>query len=135
MRFLRYVGGEYFRPHVDGVYQTPDGAARSYFTLHLYLNDGEDVSGEGDKERRSPFVGEVEGEPEQPLKGGATTFHAPENLWQLSSVARRVDVVPKVGRVLIFQHRNMAHSGDDVLVGVKYTMRTDVMYAKEVEEK
>jgi hypothetical protein len=39
-----------------------------------------------------------------------------------------MDVDPKAGRVLIFQHRNLYHSGDDVLAGVKYTMRTDIMY-------
>ncbi|GME36678.1 hypothetical protein GTA08_BOTSDO02214 [Neofusicoccum parvum] len=142
MRFLRYEGGEYFRPHCDGAYETPDKSARSFFTLHLYLNDGEEVVGDGDEERRSPFIGEVEGEPETPLKGGATTFHGPEDMWTLSfgdpgpEVKRkRVDVVPKVGRVLLFQHRNMMHSGDDVVAGVKYTMRTDVMYTKEAKEE
>ena len=81
--------------------------------------------GDGDEERRSPFVGEVEGEPETPLKGGATTFHGPEDMWTLSfgdpgpeAKRKRVDVVPKVGRVLLFQHRNMMHSGDDVVAGV-----------------
>jgi hypothetical protein len=39
-----------------------------------------------------------------------------------------VDVDPKAGRVLIFQHRDLYHCGDDVLKGVKYTMRTDIMY-------
>lgn len=38
MRFLKHVGGEYFRPHCDGSYETPDRKERSYFTLHLYLN-------------------------------------------------------------------------------------------------
>ncbi|EAT78503.2 hypothetical protein SNOG_14266 [Parastagonospora nodorum SN15] len=40
-RFLKYVGGEYFKAHCDGCYETPDGEERSYFTLHLYLNDPE----------------------------------------------------------------------------------------------
>jgi hypothetical protein len=43
----------------------------------------------------------------------------------------RIDVVPKTGRVLMFQHRDILHSGDDVESGVKLTMRTDIMYAKE----
>lgn len=38
LRFLRYEGGEYFRPHFDGNYVTPDGKERSLFTIHLYLN-------------------------------------------------------------------------------------------------
>lgn len=142
LRFLRYEGGEYFRPHQDGVYETPDKSQRSFFTLHLYLNDGEEVRGEKDRDRRSPFIGEIEGEPDEPLRGGATTFHGPEDLWTLSfgepdpSVSRRrVDIVPRVGRVLLFQHRHMIHSGDDVVAGVKYTMRTDVMYTKEAKEE
>lgn len=42
-----------------------------------------------------------------------------------------MDVVPKAGRVLLFQHRGLIHSGDDVTRGTKLTMRTDIMYAKE----
>ncbi|MBE7179674.1 MAG: hypothetical protein INR71_00415, partial [Terriglobus roseus] len=57
MRFLKYEGGEYFRPHCDGTYETPDGMERSMFTLHLYLND-----------RTS--------NPQNPLLGGATAFHS-----------------------------------------------------------
>jgi hypothetical protein len=58
------------------------------------------------------------------LKGGATTFHSYD-------MKRRMDVVPKAGRVLLFQHRFLLHSGDDVVKGTKLTMRTDIMYAKE----
>ncbi|KAF1966634.1 hypothetical protein BU23DRAFT_560050 [Bimuria novae-zelandiae CBS 107.79] len=104
MRFLKYVGGEYFKAHNDGAYETPDGKERSYFTLHLYLND---ATGQ--------------------LKGGATTFYD-------YNMNRKIDVVPKSGRVLIFQHRSLLHSGDDVVKGIKYTMRTDIMYTKERKE-
>ena len=38
MRFLKYVGGEYFRPHMDGNYTSADGKERSFYTLHIYLN-------------------------------------------------------------------------------------------------
>lgn len=119
MRFLKYVGGEYFRPHCDGSYETPDRKERSYFTLHLYLNDQltrEDVEGM-DKEARKEAV-------RTKLFGGATTFHNIE-------MNQRLDVNPKCGKVLIFQHRDLLHSGDDVLRGVKYTMRTDLMYSIE----
>ena len=40
----------------------------------------------------------------------------------------KIDVDPKVGRVLIFQQKGLLHSGDDVVRGVKYTMRSDIMY-------
>lgn len=87
------------------MYETPDKTERSYFTLHLYLNDNEHQS---DNEQ---------------LEGGATTF------WSMS-MKQRLDVQPKIGSVLLFQQRNLIHSGDDVLRGTKLTMRTDVMYSK-----
>ncbi|KAL9012148.1 MAG: hypothetical protein Q9173_003061 [Seirophora scorigena] len=112
MRFLRYFDGNYFRrgspanPHetLDG---SADGGTEegkiSFFTLHLYLNEpGEDSM----------------------LEGGATTFHA------LDWSGRKFDVVPKVGRVLLFQQKGLLHSGADVKRGIKFTMRTDVMYKK-----
>lgn len=92
--------------HCDGTYETPDRTERSHFTLHLYLNDAMSQVGQ------------------ETLEGGATTFHGLDG-W------RRMDVVPKTGRVLLFQHRGLLHSGDDVIKGTKLTMRTDIMYAKE----
>lgn len=55
------------------------------------------------------------------LQGGATSFLSRDE-------RRKMDVDPKAGRVLIFQHRNLYHSGDNVLSGIKYTMRTDIMH-------
>ncbi len=77
---------------------------KTFFTLHLYLNDSVAVVGDG-----------VE------LEGGATSFLS-------SDETRKLDVDPKKGRVLIFQHRGLCHSGDEVRKGTKYTMRTDIMY-------
>ncbi|KAI9817102.1 MAG: hypothetical protein M1827_001214 [Pycnora praestabilis] len=129
MRFLKYTPGNYFRRelslltswrktrcsdmltmetgHCDGCYETPDKKERSYFTLHLYLNDSSS---------------DPEGEP---LKGGETTFHSWHDSWEDKE---RLDVEPKIGRVLIFQQRNLIHAGEELVSGVKYTMRTDMMY-------
>jgi len=109
-RYLKYVGGEYFKAHCDGTYETPDRSERSYFTLHLYLNDAIGPNG--------PRL----------LEGGATTFYS-------YSMDKRIDVMPKCGRVLLFQHRNLLHSGDDVVSGTKLTLRTDLMYALEAGGK
>ncbi|KAL8952488.1 MAG: hypothetical protein Q9222_001591 [Ikaeria aurantiellina] len=111
MRFLKYTTGQYFRPHCDGTYVTPDGSEMSYYTLHLYLNDSE---------CSTPGTG---------MEGGATRFHSLS--WDES---KYFDIDPKVGRVLIFQHRNLLHSGDDVAKGTKFTLRTDLMYAKIKDE-
>jgi hypothetical protein len=47
----------------------------------------------------------------------------------------KIDVQPQCGRVLMFQHRGLLHSGDDVVSGTKLTMRTDLMFAKEEAEE
>lgn len=156
LRFLRYGGGDYFRPHFDGCYVTPDGKERSLFTIHLYLNG----DGDQDMEELKPHLeraekkkglfpkdGEIdlteieshgveigcEGCPSaleslnqgDTLIGGATSFLAGFNSKD------SVRVFPKTGSVLIFQQRNLFHSGDDVFRGVKYTLRTDMMYVNE----
>lgn len=96
--------------HADGAYQTPDGSERSFFTFHLYMN------GHGKINITSATNDDT-------LQGGATTFHS-------HNVMRRYDALPKTGRVLIFQHRGLWHSGDDVVQGVKYTVRSDIMYKR-----
>ncbi|KAJ6015699.1 Prolyl 4-hydroxylase alpha subunit [Penicillium herquei] len=150
LRFLRYEGGDYFRPHWDGAYVTPDGNKRSLFTIHLYLNG----DGEQDMEELMPEIeraekrnllfrgGEVDlmdieetqsdsdlqspndadARSKERLLGGATSF--------MGDYRGRdaVRVFPKTGSLLIFQQRNLMHSGDDVFRGIKYTVRSDVMY-------
>ncbi|KAF7186021.1 hypothetical protein HII31_12650 [Pseudocercospora fuligena] len=123
MRFLKYVGGEYFRPHCDGSYETPDRKERTYFTLHLYLNNAgaptpEELAEMDPKDRLKAA--------KLALTGGATTFHS-----MSCNPDRDFDILPKTGRILLFQHRNLLHSGADVVQGVKYTMRTDLLYAME----
>jgi predicted 2-oxoglutarate/Fe(II)-dependent dioxygenase YbiX len=52
--------------------------------------------------------------------GGTTRFHDFE-----------VDVVPRTGSALLFQHR-LLHEGCEVRSGVKYVLRSDVMYASPI---
>jgi hypothetical protein len=106
--------------HCDGTYITPDGRERTFYTLHLYLNDSVNANPASTTEKEAaPF-------PELLIKGGATTFHS-------NDMSRRLDVDPKAGRVLIFQHRGLLHSGDEVLEGVKYTMRSDLLFEFDEE--
>lgn len=96
-----------FVAHYDGAYseKVDDKVFKTFFTIHLYLNDSAAAAG-----------GQAE------LVGGATSF--------VSSYGdgRKVDVDPKAGRVLIFQQQGLYHAGDDVVKGIKYTMRTEIMY-------
>ena len=52
------------------------------------------------------------------FEGGNTTFF---------SGSEEIGVVPKIGRVLVFQH-DLPHEGSLLVQGTKYTMRTDIMY-------
>jgi len=84
------------------------------FTLHLYLNESDE---------------------ENPLVGGATTFHDPctcgKGKWESCDCETgKFDVEPRVGRVLLFQQRGLEHSGADVSEGLKMTMRTDLLFKK-----
>jgi len=123
MRFLKYGPGQFFSgrssfssplmlclwltfplvAHCDGPYREDDNI-KTIFTVHLYLNDSKAEAGE-----------------EAELVGGATSFLSRDE-------QRKVDVDPKAGRVLIFQHRGLYHEGAEVFQGIKYTMRTDIMY-------
>ena len=97
LRFLKYSPGEYFKPHRDGSYRRPDGTETSFITIQLYLNEG--------------------------FEGGNTTFMSSFN----GSSKGDVGVIPKIGRILVFQH-DLLHEGSLLVGGTKYTMRTDVMY-------
>jgi hypothetical protein len=122
--------------HCDGSYQTPgrDPEERSFVTLHLYLNDSLQAITPAESTSNTdmsfpPLVANSESSAPVlvTLQGGATTFHSMD-------MKRRLDVDPKVGRVLLFQHKGLLHSGDYVTAGIKYTMRTDLMYELELPD-
>lgn len=104
LRFLRYDPGQEFKPHFDGSYARDNGEI-SYLTVQLYLNEG--------------------------FKGGATTFL--ENHGRCDFGDNDVDCVPKIGRVLVFQH-DILHSGSKLKKGRKYCLRTDVMFSKDARQ-
>ncbi|KAJ2930910.1 hypothetical protein H1R20_g6174, partial [Candolleomyces eurysporus] len=99
--FLRYGPGHYFKPHCDGLVELEEENQKAFVTLHMYLNDRDE---NGVK-----------------LEGGSTRFWTPNKKHFL-------DVEPKIGRVLVFQQRMLVHSGEEVLAGMKYTMRSDFMF-------
>lgn len=117
LRFLKYTSGMYFREHCDGSYVTPDGTEMSFLTVHIYLNSQakDDVPGPKDVH-----------ESNWPLKGGATRFFGNGNNYY--------DVNPETGACLVFQHRGLYHSGEEVDQGTKYTVRTDIMYCRGEDE-
>ena len=99
LSFLKYLPGEYFKPHEDGYYIRPDNSEISYITVQIYLNDLKEED------------------------GGATTFIKDT----YNKIYQDYSVIPKVGRVLLFEHE-LEHEGSILKNGLKYCIRTDVMY-------
>lgn len=94
---------------------TPDGKAQTFFTLHLYLNDSAQALGIPEPEEGStdPRLVDSKDKPAELCRGGATTFHSTRG------DDKKIDVDPLTGRVLIFQHRRLLHSGAEVRAGIK----------------
>lgn len=99
-RFYRYQSGQTFRPHWDGMYERHDWES-SQLSLLIYLSDD--------------FV------------GGETIFYQDTGMRKPCQETRQAVVVPQQGQVLIFEHQQL-HEGAPVSSGIKYVLRTDVMY-------
>lgn len=132
LRFLGYVGGEYFRPDWDSNYITPDEEEEeSFYTLHLYLNgDGEQGPQELMQVSKKAEIGpeaNVNMNPEGKLLGGTTSFSTSHK-----EGCGIVQGFPKTGSALVFHQYHLLHDGDPVFRGVKYTLRTDIMYREVV---
>lgn len=77
------------------------------YTLHLYLNGSAAEAGRENAD----------------MVGGATRFHSFDH-------GRWFDVHPRAGRVLVFVHKGMYHSGEEVVEGIKVSVRADVMFRR-----
>ena len=101
LRFYRYGPGQKFDWHRDGTFPRGDGAT-SRFTFMVYLNEA--------------------------CEGGETLFRdLPIYGDDGRSYPSELAVRPRTGMALLFHHPLM-HKGDTVREGVKYVLRTDVMY-------
>ncbi|KAF9114891.1 hypothetical protein BGX27_009536, partial [Mortierella sp. AM989] len=102
LRFLKYGPGDKFQPHMDGEYRRTDGSNHvTKITVQFYLN--------------------------QDCQGGATSFLEERMAWSEDENGKKVAVPPKPGQVLVFQH-NLVHEGSTVTEGVKYVIRSDILY-------
>ncbi len=101
--FLRYNKDEHYGKHVDISYEDEKTGQRSFITVQLYLNED--------------FV------------GGETRFDQEVGFTRMED-KKYLDVVPKTGSVLLFEHE-LTHEGCAVKTGTKYAVRIDVMYQKQ----
>ncbi|KAJ7135865.1 hypothetical protein C8R44DRAFT_869565 [Mycena epipterygia] len=109
LRFLRYPKGGYFRQHVDAHYRDEKTKQRTFYTLQFYLPS--DASGS-----KESFA---------PAEGGTTRF-----LTRVAPKTAYADIESVPGRVLVFQHAELWHTGEEVTSGVKCTVRSDILYER-----
>jgi len=106
LRVLKYKASDTFELHQDGSYSRTSTSAekqRSFLTLQIYLNSGGGVD----------------------FTGGATRVFC-----STDEPVVVADVVPRAGRVLLFQH-NIWHTGEAVSDGEKLVLRTEILFAEE----
>lgn len=106
LRFLRYHPGQSFERHRDGVFQRVPLEEESRLTLLLYLNEG--------------------------YEGGFTTFYSAAGNDGNKLTGKEPDavpVIPATGLALIQDHR-LLHGVPPLLKGVKYVVRTDIMFKR-----
>ena len=131
-RILKYSPGERFELHQDGSYHIEAGCVgdnraeqQSFVTLQLYLNDGGGISFTGGATR---FIEPCRSSsyPSSPSLTPKTVDIAGPDSYK----AKVFDVVPMAGRLLLFQH-NCWHEGEIVTSGIKYVLRSEVLFSKE----
>eukprot|EP00892_Ulva_mutabilis_P004655 jgi/Ulvmu1/2561/UM014_0012.1 len=115
LRFYRYAEGQRFGKHVDGSQDLPGGLVTGY-TLLVYLN------GRGSRKGSRPAKGGAAAA--AGLSGGETVFYDERG-------ARMHAVAPQAGMALLHLHGDecLEHEGAAVQAGVKYVLRSDVVFA------
>lgn len=98
LRFYRYSEGQIFKIHFDAPFERNENE-KSFLTLIFYLNDS--------------------------FEGGETAFFHYRGSADKALV--KYKCFPKQGKALIFDHKQL-HEGSEVTEGMKYVLRTDVMY-------
>lgn len=115
-RLCKYNPGGHFAPHYDGHYLRTS-KVRSMKTFMIYLNGG--------------------------FEGGKTNWVDENQMLfqdQETGIFRAEDryitgsVVPESGIALVFNH-HLLHEGERLRSGVKYILRTEVMYEKQIEKQ
>lgn len=102
-RVYKYVKGNAFTPHVDERMELPgEGGLQTFFTFMIYLNEK--------------------------VSGGETTFFDRRRKGSKKLNVNRV-IKPRIGMGLAFDHL-LFHEGSVVTAGVKYVLRSDLVYSK-----
>lgn len=103
-RCLRYEKGDFFKRHRDGSYTERDERGAAYRAQSFVTMMLYLNSGGAD------------------FQGGGTSF--------FNARGDGFTTAPRAGSVLLFEHF-LEHQGDELLGGVKYAIRSDVMYKRD----
>ena len=124
IRIYRYLPGQCFGKHIDESNRDPEGRGSTQLTVLVYLN-GED----------STKYPETVGTRTIALLGGHTIFyHDPPSKFSKKNIQKEPEVcaiiIPETGKVVLHAHgdRCLTHEAAVVVQGVKYVLRTDVVY-------
>jgi hypothetical protein len=142
LRLFRYYPGAVYRPHIDGAWPGSglladgsytddafDAEQHSRLTFLVYLSDGFEggtttyfLAGDDSAEQGK-----------EPSKDGKDQDG--DSGSKVGHIEVR-KVKPQLGAVLVFPHGSasgsLVHEGSAVLTGVKYVIRTDVLYSSQV---
>jgi len=112
IRIYKYEKGMSFGRHYDGSSDIDRFAGSTELTVLIYLSS---------------------------CRGGATRFHPPQqtggrgkkNRKGNESEGRGVAFIPEAGSILMHMHgdRCLEHEADPVIKGIKYVLRTDIVFA------
>ncbi|XP_059304880.1 uncharacterized protein LOC132056619 isoform X1 [Lycium ferocissimum] len=115
IRFYRYKAGQRFGRHIDESVDIGEGK-RTHYTLLIYLSGGSKSKTKVDKDSQGSLS--------ETLVGGETVFYGPRN-------ALVAEVPPTEGMALLHIHGDkcMLHEARNVTKGIKYVLRSDVVFA------
>lgn len=117
-RFYRYSEGDFFKPHTDGAW--PGSRIVNRQLVH---------DAYGDRESQMTFLLFLSEE----YSGGRTLFFTDNTIGQPKSVPDTVAVSTPRGAALCFPHgfhpQHCLHAGETITSGVKYIIRSDVLYS------
>ncbi|CAM9907640.1 unnamed protein product [Laminaria digitata] len=124
IRVYRYAAGQRFGKHVDESVEDENGNI-SQWTVLIYLNGRAAGLSGGDRGSGGSTEAEA-GMREETLRGGETVFYKGNYGGKVAA-----SFSPVQGACLVHGHGRqcLLHEGAAVTSGVKYLLRTDVMYA------
>lgn len=125
IRLYRYTSGQSFGKHVDGSIEDNEGRGETKFTVLIYLTGAKESNVSSEDPTAAANA----------LRGGETIFYS-----DCTSISKGkskktiekllVSVRPQAGMLLAHAHgdRCLTHEGAPVTSGIKYVLRTDVVY-------